>query len=192
MKFFLYNFILILLLPLIISRLIIRSLKDRDYIKNISNRFGIYENETESNPVWFHAVSLGEVISSETLIKKILIDNKVVLSVSTPTGYRQAKKIFGNSLQIVYAPWDIYFFVNNFLKKFNPKALIIFETEIWPSMIKASSAKKIPIFLTNARLSQESSSKYSNIKFFLKEVVELFTLVLAQTNKHYDLSLIHI
>ena len=46
------------------------------------------------------------------------------------------------------------FFVNNFLKKFNPKALIIFETEIWPSMIKASSAKKIPIFLTNARLSQ--------------------------------------
>ena len=82
MKFFLYNFILILLLPLIISRLIIRSLKDRDYIKNISNRFGIYENETVSNPVWFHAVSLGEVISSETLIKKILIDNKVVLSLS--------------------------------------------------------------------------------------------------------------
>ena len=39
MKFFLYNFILILLLPLIISRLIIRSLKDRDYIKNISNRY---------------------------------------------------------------------------------------------------------------------------------------------------------
>ena len=53
-------------------------------------------------------------------------------------------------------------------------------------MIKASSAKKIPIFLTNARLSQESNSKYSNIKFFVKEVVELFTLVLAQTNKHYD------
>ncbi len=186
MKFFLYNFILILLLPLMISRLIIRSLKDKDYIKNISNRFGIYENRIKSNPVWFHAVSLGEVISSETLIKKIIFDNKVVLSVSTPTGYRQAKKIFGNSLQIVYAPWDIHFFVNNFLNKFNPKALIIFETEIWPSMIKATSAKKIPIFLTNARLSQESNSKYSKIKFFVKEVVELFTLVLAQTNKHYD------
>ena len=108
MKFFLYNFILILLLPLMISRLIIKSLKDKDYIKNILNRFGIYENGIESNSVWFHAVSLGEVISSETLIKKILFDNKVVLSVSTPTGYRQAKKIFGNSLQIVYAPWDIY------------------------------------------------------------------------------------
>ena len=186
MKFFLYNFILILLLPLMISRLIIKSLKDKDYLKNILNRFGIYENGIESNSVWFHAVSLGEVISSETLIKKILFDNKVVLSVSTPTGYRQAKKIFGNSLQIVYAPWDIYFFVNNFLKKFNPKALIIFETEIWPSMIKASSAKKIPIFLTNARLSQESNYKYSKIKFFVKEVVKLFTLVLAQTNKHYD------
>ena len=186
MKFFLYNFILISLLPIIISRLIIRSLKDKDYRKNISNRFGIYKNETESNPVWFHAVSLGEVISSETLIKMILNNNKVVLSVSTPTGYRQAEKIFGNSLQIVYAPWDIYFFVNNFLNKFNPKALIIFETEIWPSMIKVSSAKKIPIFLTNARLSQESNSKYSNIKFFLKEVIELFTLVLAQTNKHFD------
>ena len=33
-------------------------------------------------------------------------------------------------MQIVYAPWDIHFFVNNFLKMFNPKALIIFETEI--------------------------------------------------------------
>ena len=115
MIFFLYNLIILILLPLIFVRLLLRSLKDADYRKNLMHRIGVYGSLNNKNSVWFHAVSLGEVISSENLINKILDKNKVILSVSTPTGFRQAKKIFKNRLEVVYAPWDFYFFVNNFI-----------------------------------------------------------------------------
>ena len=82
------------------------------------------------------------------------------MTVSTPTGLREAKKIYGDNLTVVYTPWDLIIFVKKFIKKFNPVALIIFETEIWPSMIYQSSKNNIPIILSNARLSKTS---YRNI-----------------------------
>ena len=52
-----------------IARLIFKSIQDRDYIKNFSNRFGFYKEDPKEHPIWFHAVSLGEVIGSENIIK---------------------------------------------------------------------------------------------------------------------------
>ena len=109
MKLSLYNFLLLLMIPFMVSRLLIKSLRDKDYRLNFSNRLGIYKKSKSSNIVWFHAVSLGEVISSQQIVVEILAEYDVVLSVSTPTGLREAKKIFGNSLEIVYAPWDLIF-----------------------------------------------------------------------------------
>ena len=51
-----------------------------------------YKQNKTQNSIWFHAVSLGEVIASEKIIKKLLESNDIVLSVTTPTGLRQAKK----------------------------------------------------------------------------------------------------
>ena len=186
MIFFLYNLIILILLPLIFVRLLLKSIKDSDYRKNLHHRLGIYNKTTDEGLVWFHAVSLGEVISSENLINKILEKDKVVLSVSTPTGLRQAQKIFNNRLKVVYAPWDFYLFVNNFLKNFKPKALIIFETEIWPSMIKNSSASGLTVILANARLSKDSNENYFRMNFFVKDVLDNITLILAQSKNHVE------
>ena len=72
----------------------------------------------------------------------MLKNNEVIMTVSTPTGLREAKKIYGDNLTVVYTPWDLIIFVKKFIKKFNQVALIIFETEIWPSMIYQSSKKQ--------------------------------------------------
>ncbi len=71
MKIFIYNSIFLILLPFIVARIFIKSFKDIAYIENIHNRFGIYNEKSKKNLIWFHAVSLGEVISSKTIIKKI-------------------------------------------------------------------------------------------------------------------------
>jgi len=184
MKLFLYNSLLFILLPIMAIRLLYKSILDRDYVKNMSNRFGFFKEDTRPNLVWFHAVSLGEVISSQILVKKLLQDRNIVLSVSTPTGLREAYKIYGNSLIVVYAPWDFIFFVNNFIKKFKPKALILFETEIWPSMIHAMWKKNKPVVLSNARLSESSFIKYRRVKIAITETLSKFSLILAQSLEH--------
>jgi 3-deoxy-D-manno-octulosonic-acid transferase len=129
-------------------------------------------------------VSLGEVISSQKIVKKLLEDNKVILSVSTPTGLREAKKIYGQNLLVVYAPWDFSIFVKSFLNKFRPKALILFETEIWPSMIHACWKNNIPVILSNARLSESSYKKYEFINVFINSTLNKLSLILAQSHEH--------
>ena len=114
MMLFIYNLVLLILLPLMVTRIIIKGLKDRDYLSNFLNRFGLYREASRENLIWFHAVSLGEVIGSEQLVRKFVNDKNVILTVSTPTGLRHARKIYGNDVIVVYAPWDFFLFVNAF------------------------------------------------------------------------------
>ena len=95
MILFLYNLLIFLMIPILIIRVLFRSFNDKDYRSNFLNRFGIYNSKTNKS-VWFHAVSLGEVISSAKIVDEILENHDVVLSVSTPTGLREAYKIFGS------------------------------------------------------------------------------------------------
>ena len=184
MRLFFYNCIILILLPILIIRLIFKNLQDKDYLKNFTNRLGFYKTKSYQNIIWFHAVSLGEVISSQKIVKKLLKDNKVILSVSTPTGLREAKKIYGQNLLVVYAPWDFSIFVKSFLNKFRPKALILFETEIWPSMIHACWKNNIPVILSNARLSESSYKKYEFISVFINSTLNKLSLILAQSHEH--------
>lgn len=184
MRLFFYNCIILILLPILIIRLIFKNLQDKDYLKNFSNRLGFYKIKSYQNTIWFHAVSLGEVISSQKIVKKLLKDNKVILSVSTPTGLREAKRIYGQNLLVVYAPWDFSIFVKSFLNKFRPKALILFETEIWPSMIHACWKNNIPVILSNARLSESSYKKYEFISVFINSTLNKLSLILVQSHEH--------
>ena len=184
MRIFAYNLIFLILLPFTVARIIIKSFLDKGYLTNFHHRFGIYKKISSQKHIWFHAVSLGEVISSETIIRRLLNDTNLVLTTSTPTGYREAKKIYGNDVKIVYAPWDFIFFVKGFIKNFNPIALILFETEVWPSMIYLSEKRKIPVILSNARLSKSSYKKYLSLSFFTKYIFKKLSLVLAQSNRH--------
>ena len=184
MRLFFYNCIILILLPILITRLIFKNLQDKDYLKNFSNRLGFYKIKSYQNTIWFHAVSLGEVISSQKIVKKLLKDNKVILSVSTPTGLREAKRIYGQNLLVVYAPWDFSIFVKSFLNKFRPKALILFETEIWPSMIHACWKNNIPVILSNARLSESSYKKYEFISVFINSTLSKLSLILVQSHEH--------
>ena len=184
MRIFAYNLIFLILLPFTVARIIIKSFLDKDYLTNFHHRFGIYKKISSQKYIWFHAVSLGEVISSETIIRRLLSESNLVLTTSTPTGFREAKKIYGDDVKIVYAPWDFIYFVKGFIKNFNPIALILFETEVWPSMIYLSEKRKIPIILSNARLSESSYKKYLLLSFFTKYIFKKLSLVLAQSNRH--------
>jgi len=187
MNLFLYNFAMFLLLPFIAIRILFKSLRDKDYRANFSNRFGLYKNKSEINDaVWFHAVSLGEVIASQRIVKTISEEYDVVLSVSTPTGLREAKKIFESNIEIVYAPWDFSILVSNFYKTYKPIALILFETEIWPNMIDKAFNKKLPIVLCNGRMSDSSHRRYRGLKSLSQKTLNKISFLFVQSNSHLE------
>jgi 3-deoxy-D-manno-octulosonic-acid transferase len=62
-----------------------------------------------------------------------------------------------------------------------PEALIIMETEIWPSLIYTAYKKQIPIAIINARLADKSFNNYKKAYFFFHWIFSKISLVLAQT-----------
>ena len=191
MKLFLYNLILFALTPFFALRILYKSFYDKDYRLNFLQRFGILSlkniNVPDTKIIWFHAVSLGEVIASQKMVKSLTKNYIINLTVSTPTGLRQAKKLYRNyDINISYAPWDFYYCVNAFMKNIRPDLIIVFETEIWPSMIYIASKNNIPVLLSNGRMSMRSYSSYKKFNFFSKEIFNMLNKVLAQSIPHAE------
>ena len=189
MKLVIYNLIILILIPVFILRIFFKSFTDSDYSKHFVNRLGYgLSNLSQKNKkiIWFHAVSLGEVIGSQPLINKLSEHFDIVITTTTPTGLRRAKEIFPEQIVIHYAPWDFVLFINRFLNFYKPHAILIFETEIWPSMIARAFHKSIPLYLVNGRLSHKSYQAYAISSWLLKDTLKKITYSFVQTSKHKE------
>ena len=189
MKLFLYNLLFLILIPFFVIRVIFKSIFDSDYRINFLQRFGILNKNLNFNSnnkiIWFHAVSLGEVIGSQRIVKALSKEANIFLTVSTPTGLRKAKEIFKkDNIEISYAPWDFYIFALTFINDIKPNLIVIFETEIWPSIINIVSKKDIPIILSNGRISKKSYNSYKRFNYLVNNSFNKLSLVLAQSDSH--------
>ncbi len=144
----------------------------------IKEKFGFYTPEFIRNIrecIWVHAVSVGEVMASQPLLKKIIEkypSKKIILSTITDTGRKVALENAKENINVVYMPFDLCFLINPILRKINPELLIVIETELWPNFIKAFKKYNIPILLLNGRISEKSFNGYKKIKFFMKKIFE--------------------
>ena len=189
MKLVIYNLLILILIPVFSLRILLKSFTDPDYRSHFANRLGYgLKNFRQKNKkiIWFHAVSLGEVIGSEPLINKLAEHFEIVITTTTPTGLRKAKEIFPEEIVINYAPWDLALIVNRFLNFYKPDAILIFETEIWPSMIGCAFHKSIPLYLVNGRLSHKSFQAYAISSWLLKNTLKQITYSFVQTSKHKE------
>ena len=86
----LYTFLFYTLLPLILLRLLFRSIKAPAYRRRWAERFGLFSFPCTDKPaLWLHAVSVGEALAAVPLIKELLKqypDSILVVTTTTPTG----------------------------------------------------------------------------------------------------------
>ena len=186
-----YNLFLYILFPFAILRLFSKKEFNFSELPRIKERFGKVnlENNFQEKPIWIHAVSVGEVKVASLLVKEIKKRHpniKIFLTVSTLTGSRQLKKLYGNDLEHQYLPYDLNIFVKRFLSSIKPKCLILIETEIWPNLINNCVKQNIPIALLNGRLSEKSLKKYQRFETFFKKIFSQLSLVISQSQKDSD------
>jgi 3-deoxy-D-manno-octulosonic-acid transferase len=161
-----------MLLPFIFMRLGWRGLKAKGYLKHWKERLG-FVTVTQENPVWFHAVSLGETRAAVPLIQALL--NKhvpVFITNMTPTGRGAVEKTFGSKVENAYIPYDTLSCVKRFLNRVKPRQAIILETEIWPNLFYETILRDIPIYMVNARLSPKSFHQYTKIRFLMAPLLK--------------------
>lgn len=187
---FLYTTVLYLSLPLIMGKLLWRSLRAPAYRKRWQERLGFFTLVPRSasavaGPViWVHAVSVGETLAAVPLIKSIqqqYPNARLVVTTTTPTGSDRVKAAFGDSVFHVYAPYDLPDAIARFLNRVRPELLIIMETELWPNILAACETRKIPVVLANARLSERSARGYEKAASLTHDMLQRLTAVASQT-----------
>lgn len=178
---FLYNILFYLALPFIFIRLMWRSLRQADYRKRLGERFGFYPFQLEKC-IWVHAVSVGETIAALPLIKglKSRYPNlRILVTTMTPTGAERVKAALGDAVVHAYIPYDLPAAMQRFIKAMNPLVCVIMETELWPNLLAACHAKKIPVCLVNARLSEKSAKGYRKIARLTQKMLRRIHLIAA-------------
>jgi len=135
-------------------------------------------------PVWIHAVSVGEAVSMKQLADSLRLDfpgKDFIISTVTATGNKIAREIAGRSDRAIYLPLDFSFIVKRVIDRINPSVFVIAETEIWPNLIRYLSKKNIPVIVVNGRISDKSFKGYSRVKFLLKPLLNRISAFCVQT-----------
>ena len=183
-----YSAIFYLALPVIIIRLLVRSLEVPAYRKRIGERFALQPVPKEfaktKLTLWIHAVSVGETAASAPLVKelqRLYPDAQIVMTTMTPTGSDRIRILFGGSVMQVYIPYDLPDACNRFLDKYRPSLLILMETELWPNLVHSCHHRGVKLLLANGRLSEKSATGYSRFATFTRSLLEKIDRIAAQS-----------
>ena len=185
MRYPLYLLASHILLPVVFTRLLIKSRRNSAYRKRWLERLGIYATQPPSPPIWIHTVSVGEFNAAKPLIQRLQTtypDTPILVTTTTPTG-SDAVKAFGKDLLHGYLPYDVPGAVNRFLDHWQPRLSIIFETEIWPTLYRQTNNRAISILLVNARLSEKSARGYQKLQPLVTETLNRVTQIAVASNQ---------
>ena len=180
----LYTALLYLLTPFVLLRLCWRGWRAPAYWQHWGERFGCYSGLDLHAAIWIHAVSVGEVVAAEPLVRALRLaypHAPLLVTTMTPTGSEQVRRLFQGEVQHVYVPYDLPVAVRRFLERARPRLALIMETELWPNLFHGCRTRNIPVIVANARLSDRSAAGYARFARLTRATLRDISVIAAQS-----------
>lgn len=185
---FCYNLLLTLLAPVAIPLWIVRSLAKGHSWGSLLEALGkvpLPKDTTAQPPIWFHAVSVGEVQASLPLLRQLrlkLPGVPIYVSTGTPTGRLLAENTLSGIAEATFrAPLELRWCVARAFRRLRPQLLVVAETELWPNYFFEARRRGVPTIIANGRMSDQSAPRYRALRFFFRHVLACADLVLTQS-----------
>jgi 3-deoxy-D-manno-octulosonic-acid transferase len=154
-------------------------------------RHALALGETSPRPaarylLWVHGASIGETCSALPLVRALLAADTraaVLITASTPNALaRLAMEDLGPRVVLRHRPHDGAGAVRRFLRHWQPSALLLVESELWPGLLVHTRCAGVPIALVNARLSARSLARWAaHAPAALRLLLGCCSVALAQT-----------
>ena len=166
----------------------IRIFKQKEDKKRFTEKLCIIKKKRPNGKlVWFHASSVGELLSIIPLAEKIKKkhDIKTILFTTNTLSSSKIlheKKDFKKTIH-QFLPIDTNKFAKTFLDHWNPDLAFFVESEIWPNFILNIKKKNIPLILLNGRITFKTYQNWKKIPSFAKQIFNKFDICLAQNKE---------
>ena len=179
-----YLGLLIIASPVLLYRAVVHGKYREGWLEKLFGR--LPKRKSTGSCIWFHGVSVGEILQVEILLQKLeqqQQDVEIVLTTTTQTAYRVAKKKYPH-LQVSYFPFDFTWAVRNAMARMKPTVLCLIELEIWPNLITQASRLDVPVLLINGRMSENSFRGYRRLKSIVSRVLRKIKIIAVQTEQY--------
>lgn len=170
--------------------LLYRGIRDRRYFTGLSERLGLVPHSfrtTGGEAVWFHAVSVGEVLTATELIRRLRACKpflRIHVSVTTLAGREVAQqKLAALGVHIFFAPLDYRSIVRRVLRRIRPALVIVLETEIWPNLYREVKRSCASLLVVNGRISDRTFPRYRGWHEFFCHVLRFPDAILVQSEE---------
>jgi 3-deoxy-D-manno-octulosonic-acid transferase len=185
--YWLYNILILLFAPIWAPWMWWRSRKRKEQ-PNWKERQGEIDIplRKDGKRIWFHAVSVGEVVAAMPILREIrkqLPEHEIVLSVTTSSGHQTAReKAEGLFDHLTYFPIDVARFQLAAMQRVRPSVVVVMETELWYNFLWAAKVFDARTLLVNGRISDRSFPRSKKIAFFYRALLKEVDRCLMQTD----------
>lgn len=180
-------------LPLVAGHLLVSAKRRKTFSGRMGfgpiPRYGVAPGgrSRSSARVWVHALSVGEVLSAEPLVREFRDRGagwELWFSASTATGIETARSTFSKAVDAVFPyPYDLLYSVRRTAGAVNPSAVVIVESDLWPNFLFEMQSRGVPVALVNARISRRSFRGYRRLHRITGEMFRSLSFVGAQTEE---------
>jgi 3-deoxy-D-manno-octulosonic-acid transferase len=181
-----YFALLAALSPLLLRRVVVRGKYRTGWREKL---LGHVPRRAGDRPcLWFHAVSVGEVLQLEPVLKEVrsrLPTVECVISTTTPTGRSVAEAKFPGDA-VCYFPLDFSWAVREAMARLRPTAIVLVELELWPNFILLAHQSGIPVALINGRLSERSLRGYRRLRPLVAGLLGSLRAIAVQNSTYAD------
>ncbi|HET6839908.1 MAG TPA: 3-deoxy-D-manno-octulosonic acid transferase [Bradyrhizobium sp.] len=168
------------LVPALIKR---RLKQGKEDPARVGERRGVSGDIRPHGPlVWIHGASVGEVLAAAALIEKLrALKIRVLVTSGTVTSAAIVAKRFPADIIHQYVPYDSPRYVARFLDHWRPSLALFIESDLWPNLILASAARRLPMVLINGRMSHRSFPRWRKLAGTISALLGRFDVCLAQS-----------
>ena len=176
-------------LPLLLRRRAAAGKEDRT---RIAERFGQLGDRSDlpQNPVWIHAVSVGESVAAMALAGSIRARDAGLPILITTNTVTAATRVAAQATRIglthLYQPLDHPDMVAAFLRHVQPRLALFLESDFWPNLVIRTAESGVPVAFVSAQLSDRAFARWQKQQVIATRLFGSASLVLAVDDVQAD------
>jgi 3-deoxy-D-manno-octulosonic-acid transferase len=136
--------------------------------------------------IWIHGASVGESLAASRLVDRFRRAGSPVFTSTVTLSGRDVMRRTRPEVPCQLAPLDHPWCVKAALDCVQPAALVLVESELWPTWISAAARREIPVILVSGRVSDRSFRRYRRLGGVVGRTLRRLTAIGARTAADAD------